>query len=358
MQHIHPQFNEKWCLLLDVSREDFSLPDARVRWQGKTFDPKPELHVTLVGKDLGEKIAAKVKAAPGLAERLQGLAREASLLVGQPGKLHHASAEKTDKNDQPLHAESIIQMVEVPGLETFCQRLKELTGELVEIPPTHVTLYTLGDPDGIGLPDKAAFDEFVTGEIQVEDLEMIPTLEQLRALLLSNGVDLSAWGQGGFKTIEHLLREIEAGETRLQGPPFQGLPLMRVVSVVCLKIRKGNAYLIEAKQLMADGRERLRNRTPCEKVRPGESLPEAAVRCLVEEMGLARERIHILEDSCQKSQEIKDANSYPGLQACYLFYNFEARVDGLSDTDFETEESANNPDDPVRKHYWSWVTDQ
>ena len=357
MQDIHFQFNGNWRLL-DISREDFSLPDTRVRWQEKTFDPKPELHVTLVGKDLGEKITAKVKVAPGLAEQLQGLAREASLLVGQLGTLHHASAEKTDENDQPLHAESVIQMVDVPGLETFYQRLEKLTGEAVEIPPTHVTLYTLGDPEGIGLPDWATFKARVTGEIQMEDLEMIPTLEQLRVLLHSNGVDLSAWGQGDFKTIEDLLREIEAGETRLQGPPFQEPPLMRVVSVVRLKIRKGNAYLIEAKQLMADGRERLRNQLPSEKVRVGESLLEVGVRCLVEEMGLARERIHILEDSCQKTQKIKDAYSYPGIQACYLYYDFEARVDGLSDTDFETDESANNPDDPVRKHYWTWVADQ
>jgi (p)ppGpp synthase/HD superfamily hydrolase len=59
-------------------------------------------------------------------------------------------------------------------------------GETYEPPPAHVTLYTRIDPQGIGLPNQAAFDQYMIGEVSAHDLDLIaPTELYERALRLA-----------------------------------------------------------------------------------------------------------------------------------------------------------------------------
>jgi hypothetical protein len=182
-----------------------------------------------------------------------------------------------------------------------------------------------------------------------EEREQIPTLRDLEQLLSANGIDLTAWGQGEAKRLEDLFNEIEAGESRLQVDP-----LLRLLAVVQVNVRGQTGTLVEAEQELADGRRRPRNQPPLEKIKAGEQPVEVAVRCLMEELGMGRERIFIDEGSCRLTLEVKDSPSYPGLRGQFLYHAFEARVEGLLDADFWTDETADNEKDPVRRHHWVW----
>lgn len=168
----------------------------------------------------------------------------------------------------------------------------------------------------------------------------------LRRWLAGQGVDLAIWGQGDHKSVDHLWEEITQGETQIQENP----PL-RLVDVVQVVVRRGGRALVEREQELASGRRRERNRPPSEKMQPGESYLEAALRCLREELGVRRVDVDLLHDTYRREQTEGPSPSYPGLRTRYTFHVVEARVDGLPDGDFSTPESTG---DPVETHHWTW----
>ena len=74
---------------------------------------------------------------------------------------------------QVVHAESIIVMVEVPGIRRFYREIGRILGREIEVPPTHVTLYTYGGLCGIGLPTQEDFERYVTREVPMNELKRI-----------------------------------------------------------------------------------------------------------------------------------------------------------------------------------------
>ena len=171
----------------------------------------------------------------------------------------------------------------------------------------------------------------------------------LHQWLVELGVDLTAWGQGEHKGVEHLWEEIAQGETQIQEKP----PL-RLVDVVQVVVRQGGRMLLEEGQDLADGRWRERNRPPSEKMRPGESYLEAALRCLREELGVKRADVNLLHDTYRREETEGPSPSYPGLRTHYTFHLVEARVEGLPEGDFETKEQAGGRREPVETHHWTW----
>ncbi len=184
---------------------------------------------------------------------------------------------------------------------------------------------------------------------KIKPQENIQSLAQLKDWLSSRGIDISQWGRGKAKRLECLWSEIANEEVSIQDQPT-----IRIVPVVQVIIRRGQKILIEAKQEFNDKRIRSRNRPPSEKIRQGESYIEAAIRCLQEELDLERQNIKVIPSTYHQTQQERDALSYPGLYTRYIFHIVEARVSGLPDTDFWTNESAQNKNDPVRRHHWVW----
>ncbi len=172
---------------------------------------------------------------------------------------------------------------------------------------------------------------------------------QLQQLLISNDIDLTKWGKYGAKSLDDLWREIQGGETILSNNP-----LCRTIHFVQIIIRLDGKILIETEQEMSDGRIRTRNRPPAEKMKPGESIEIAALRGLQEELNLSPNLINLL--SINKNHRIAKASSpsYPGLTTHYHFNTVEAAVPGLPNTDFTSKEQS--PEDPIRKHFWSWIS--
>ncbi len=184
---------------------------------------------------------------------------------------------------------------------------------------------------------------------KIEPQENIQSLAQLKDWLSSRGIDISQWGRGKAKRLECLWSEIANEEVSIQDQPT-----IRIVPVVQVIIRRGQKILIEAKQEFDDKRIRFRSHPPSEKIRQGENYVEAAIRCLEEELGLERQNIKIIPSTYRQRQKELDSPSYPGLYTRYTFHIVEARVNGLPDTDFWTDESARSENDPVRRHHWVW----
>ena len=123
---------------------------AHVTLDGVRFDAKPELHVTLVGRGLGARLAMSIAArrftAEDVAQRFDALdwsyaPTDAWVWLRKP------------KDD--VVAESLIELIDMPAMPVFHFALARLLGDVLASPPPHVTHFVRGDPEGIGVPDEA-----------------------------------------------------------------------------------------------------------------------------------------------------------------------------------------------------------
>jgi hypothetical protein len=160
-----------------------------------------------------------------------------------------------------------------------------------------------------------------------EKKEHFPT-DALKKQLADAGIDTSSWGTGQAKTLEHLQKEIESGETILiTGKAGE---LLRRVVVGCADIYyqspDGKKYrLKEDRQVFKDGRERRRNlgQAVSEKMKPGEDIKEAMIRGIQEELGISGE-INLTETGTD--EQIITSPSYPGLKSQYIRHKFQAML--------------------------------
>ncbi|KAJ0971045.1 hypothetical protein J5N97_019004 [Dioscorea zingiberensis] len=175
---------------------------------------------------------------------------------------------------------------------------------------------------------------------------------------------LDSWGVSpGSKTLYNLFRELSLGESSLL-PQDHPAPPLRCVHVATVKIyNQRGAILVESHQLLSDGTVRTRGRPPSEKMLPGESVEEAAVRAVREEIGGMEVKIRAGTYKIRVEERV--SASYPGLPARYVLHSVEAEVVGLPEEgEFSTEETGECDEDGngvagktlcVRRHFWKWV---
>ena len=175
------------------------------------------------------------------------------------------------------------------------------------------------------------------------------TGDDLETWLRARDVNPSLWGRGAAKTVADLWAEIRKGESVMREEP----PL-RSVQAVTVVVRRGDSILIEARQAFAGGRSRERNRPPSEKMHPGESYTDAALRCLSEELGVDEREVQLHRHTYRQHVWDDDPASYPGLWTRYMFHIVNASVQGLPLEDFCTTEQATGPGEPIGLHYWEW----
>lgn len=155
-------------------------------------------------------------------------------------------------------------------------------------------------------------------------------LNALRQQLESAGIDVSKWGKGQAKTLEHLQKEIENGETVLVTGE-QGELLRKVVvggADIYYVSPDGKKYrLKEDKQVFKDGRERKRDfgQAISEKMKPDENPKDAIVRGVREELGIEG-AIALTEIGVD--EQLLSSPSYPGLQSQYIRHKFEVTLNG------------------------------
>lgn len=171
----------------------------------------------------------------------------------------------------------------------------------------------------------------------------------LENLLRNHHIDTTQWGIGEAKSVMDLWHEIHEGDSHLRTEP-----LLRVVQVVRVVICREDQVLIEAEQELMDGRRRMRYQLPADKMKPNETIQEAATRCLVEELGLTPQEIQILNHSYRKIREMDDSASYPGLPCDYTYHYVDANVTRLPATPFWVDNHGGKKDS-VKRHHWVWV---
>ena len=192
---------------------------------------------------------------------------------------------------------------------------------------------------------------FHTYRSEVIFMHNFETIDQLNQWLTSKGIDATQWGTGGAKSVENLWAEIVEGESQIQDEP----PL-RLVQMVKVIIRDGNRILLEAEQEFGENQQRYRGQPPAEKIKPGESQVEAALRCLHEELQVSPSQVEILSWTSEPEQVCDESPSYPGLPTNYVRYEVEAKVVGLPREPFSTIETIHDDGDPVKNHHWLWET--
>ena len=160
--------------------------------------------------------------------------------------------------------------------------------------------------------------------------------EALKERLANAGIDISSWGTGQAKTLAHLEREIENGETILiEGE--NGELLRRVVVAgadIYYQSPEGKKYrLKEERQVFKDGRERHRDlgQAVSEKIKPDEEPEIAMIRGIKEELGISGE---ITLTKIRTDEQKIISPSYPGLESQYINHKFQTI---LTDKQFRPE---------------------
>lgn len=153
-------------------------------------------------------------------------------------------------------------------------------------------------------------------------------LATLKGGLEEAGIDTSKWGIGNAKTLEHLLKEIQEGESVLNKNE-NGEYLREVVvadSEIYYNSPDGKVYrLKEEKQVFKDGRERRRNLngSVSEKMKSGEVPFDAILRGVREELGITG-NIELMDNGVEDI--VLDSPSYPGLKMRKVVYKFKINL--------------------------------
>jgi hypothetical protein len=141
-------------------------------------------------------------------------------------------------------------------------------------------------------------------------------------------IPFQQWGQGTSKTLDHLVKEIEDGESVFIEEKGQ---LIRLISVLGIKVTcilgHDTFVLVEDRQVFKDGRTRQRNFIPdsvSEKLK-GDEIPDAQAvrRALKEEL-----RVTDIRDVSigERMVEEKESQSYPGLITRLTIHKFKAEI--------------------------------
>lgn len=136
------------------------------------FTRKPEFHFTVISNRSGKIVKERLGQLPD-DERRQAVQRinEAAQKVDwsmKSGELRRVIKDYVVTNDRDdeisrERRESIIQLLDIPGIAEFYATLNEVLGTAIEPPPAHITLYsTSSDPKnisrGIGIESQAEMD--------------------------------------------------------------------------------------------------------------------------------------------------------------------------------------------------------
>jgi hypothetical protein len=153
-----PDFNEQsGYLVIKIAMDDYGYSHTEVSYRGKTFEPKDELHITILSDEAAEMVGKFLEEHPDDRQRICRLVEETDWTFHKTGELYYVQ--------EDADGETIIEMVDMPELEGFFRKLSRITGKDLEIPPVHVTLYLRGTKTGIGIATQEEFDNRVVEEI-------------------------------------------------------------------------------------------------------------------------------------------------------------------------------------------------
>ncbi|MCY7353682.1 MAG: hypothetical protein LH470_01105 [Lysobacter sp.] len=162
-----PAWSTQHTLVLPIAQQDWPLPDTAVEIDGVAFLPKRELHITLVGKALGAELREVAAGTAGVDDAIRAAFGAQDWCWT---RLHRWL--RLRKRADATARESIIELVELPAMAKFHQRLGVLTGRVLPVPPPHVTLFTAAGGPAIGVADAAALQRLTVRAIDGSELSL------------------------------------------------------------------------------------------------------------------------------------------------------------------------------------------
>ena len=81
-------------LLIPLNKEVFGLFDDKVESCSRTFEPKEEVHITVVGKALGQEIGEAVKRDPAIESQIRQVIEETGWSYEKRDEMYHVSKDK------------------------------------------------------------------------------------------------------------------------------------------------------------------------------------------------------------------------------------------------------------------------
>lgn len=157
-----PGFSRAGTLLVPLHPDWVAVPFGDVfETDGLRLVRKNEFHVTV----LNRAMTATALSAWGEA-RIRDLylaANWAPRRTGRYALLH----ERKDAQPHPLECWSLIEHLDLPAMLHFRTELASELGPAFADPVPHVTHFVLGDPNGIGLPDRAALEARLVREVRL-----------------------------------------------------------------------------------------------------------------------------------------------------------------------------------------------
>lgn len=154
-------------LLLDIPATLWPPPSGGLEIDGGTFAPKKELHATL----LGHALFAEIHNQLSLRVRRTFLAeaRTWQWRIDRSGEFRLLEHRDPNRPGSPA-ARSVIELIALEGAERFYRLLEQHLGRQLPRPPPHVTLYTLGNASGIGVPDDGALRRLTVRTLEREEV--------------------------------------------------------------------------------------------------------------------------------------------------------------------------------------------
>jgi len=140
-------------LIIRVDKCDFGIKSTPIEYSGRTFFPKREAHITVLGSDLGTHLQQQFTNNRLVEQQVKQAFESTDWCYTKTHDLRHLVRQNNDRPGLEKTEESIIMRLEMGGMAVFYTKLKRL-GLIHKdhpVPPPHVTLYTRNCDLGIGL---------------------------------------------------------------------------------------------------------------------------------------------------------------------------------------------------------------
>ncbi len=216
----------KGTLLLAISKDDVDVPDfIEEKAKESGLEAKEELHITIFGFGVGQKITDAIAKAPQKSAQLKSLIDTSMWESLNKSEFYLIEKSYSIKGVDEQRM-TIIQMVDVSGLDEFINKAKEILGIHLEPPPTHITLFSKSSlkenmQSGIGISTEDDFKKLKPtplfkeqGNVRFKKIAL-PTRPQPDTIIAI--FILKRFGKEHFKGVEEadyvFLPRLEEGET-------------------------------------------------------------------------------------------------------------------------------------------------
>lgn len=165
-----PGWTPQMTLILPIPHELWPPPPMPIVLDGITFQPKQELHVTLIGRGLGQSLHDQPERRGFRVQAVRKAFGKQDWHFTRTGQCQRLEKRELAGRGRGRSIGSIVEHLDMPALPRFYDALAELLGRPLAIPPPHVTLYTFGRSQGIAVPDVTTLQRLAVREVTANEL--------------------------------------------------------------------------------------------------------------------------------------------------------------------------------------------